>query len=191
MGFAIAEQGCLYIRTRRQAVWKAVITAGKTLGGPDFRPCWMRFNATGSRVRIAVQVRMTVGGHGVVRRFRFHPYPSPTCTQIRPRRVLGDLNPNRAGILQAQVAACRQRKRADDHPRFDIYDLNIMLVGRIDTTDPGSLRRWRAEQPVRLGLGNHNGRARVLQTRKDSTVGRPEELGRRGARAADTVAEAR
>lgn len=29
------------------------------------------------------------------------------------------------------------------------------------------------------------------QTRKDSTVGRPEELGRRGARAADTVAEAR
>src|SRR3977135_866242 len=55
-----------------------------------------------------------------------------------------DLNPNRAGILQAQVAACRQRKRADDHPRFDIYDLHIMLVGRIDTTDPGSLRRWRA-----------------------------------------------
>ena len=38
MGFAIAEQGCLYIRTRWQAVWKAVITAGNTLGGPDFRP---------------------------------------------------------------------------------------------------------------------------------------------------------
>jgi Ca2+-binding RTX toxin-like protein len=32
MGFAIAEQGCLYIRTRWQAVWKAVITAGKTSG---------------------------------------------------------------------------------------------------------------------------------------------------------------
>ena len=29
MGFAIAEQGCLYIRTRWQAVWKAVITAGQ------------------------------------------------------------------------------------------------------------------------------------------------------------------
>ena len=38
-----------------------------------------------------------------------------------------------------------------------------MLVGRIDTTDPGSLRRWRAEQPVRLGLGNHNGRVRILR----------------------------
>jgi hypothetical protein len=86
MGFAIAEQGCLYIRTRWQAVWKAVITAGNTLGGPDFRPCWMRFNAKGSRVRIAVQVRMTIGGYRVVRRFRFHPYPPKTLPDQFPRR---------------------------------------------------------------------------------------------------------
>jgi hypothetical protein len=71
----------------------------------------------------------------------------------------GRLGPNRTGVLQAQVAASGQRERADDHPRFDIYDLH-MLADRIDTTDPGSLRRWRAEQPVRLCLGKHNGRAR-------------------------------
>src|ERR1700722_18205407 len=87
MGFAIAEQGCLYIRTRWQAVWKAVITAGNTLGGPDFRPCGMRFNAKGSRVRIAVQVRMTIGGYRVVRRFRFHPYPPKTLPDQFPRRA--------------------------------------------------------------------------------------------------------
>ena len=57
---------------------------------------------------------------------------------------------------------CGQRKRADDHPMFDIYDLHI-FGDRIDTTDPGSLRRWRAEQSVRLCLGKHNGRARILR----------------------------
>jgi hypothetical protein len=130
--------------------------------------------ATGSRVRIAVQVRMTIGRYRVVRRFRFHPYPSPHLHRgldVADDRLAAfealAINPQAAQRIRAYLEKARHGDQ-HDAPLFRPLRGNAKPLDAAGRMDPDAIDRLTRKYAAEIGLGRgysaHSMRATFITT---------------------------